>query len=114
MSIIKALTDKIQGIPGKRSPHWQTTRKKHLAENAVCSVCGGTSMLEVHHIEPFHLNPKLELDPSNFITLCEAKKDGVTCHLFFGHLGNYKSFNKNVTEDAKLWKEKLKERPEGV
>jgi len=111
MSIIKAIKDKIQGIPGTRSSKWPTVRKHHLIANPTCAVCGGTEVLEVHHIEPFHLNPELELDPTNLITLCESKKNGVTCHLFFGHCGNYKSFNKNVEEDAKAWKEKLDNRP---
>jgi len=31
------------------------------------------------------------------------------CHLFFGHLGNFKDkFNPDVDEDAKLWRAKLK------
>ena len=67
--------------------------------------------LEVHHIKPFHLNPALELDPINLATLCESKKDGVNCHLWFGHLGNFKSFNVDVIADALFWFNKLKNRP---
>ena len=113
MSIIKAIKDKIQGIPGTRSSKWPTVRKHHLIANPTCAVCGGSEMLEVHHKLPFHLDASLELDPTNLITLCESKKNGVTCHLWFGHLGSYKSFNKNVEEDAKSWKEKLSSKPQG-
>lgn len=111
MSILKAIKDKVQGIPGSRSPKWATVRKHHLIANPTCAVCGGIETLEVHHRLPFHLDPKLELDPTNLITLCESKKAGVTCHLWFGHLGNYHSFNKNVEEDARIWKDKLSSRP---
>ena len=111
MSIIKAIKDKIQGIPGTRSSKWPTVRKHHLIANPTCAVCGGSEMLEVHHKLPFHLDASLELNLSNLITLCESKKNGVTCHLFVGHLGSYKSFNKNVEEDAKLLNDRLNNRP---
>ena len=62
----------------------------------MCAVCSGTASLEVHHIVPFHIDATKELDPSNLITLCESKKNGVNCHLFFGHLGNYKRVNVQV------------------
>jgi predicted TIM-barrel fold metal-dependent hydrolase len=74
-------------------------------------VCGGNVKLEVHHIKPFHLHPALELDPTNLATLCEAVKDGVNCHLLFGHLGNFKSFNTEVLGDAGNWALKIKNRP---
>jgi len=102
--------DKEQGA--KRSNKWPAVRKKFLAENPACAVCGATNgKREVHHIHPFHLHPELELDPTNFITLCENKKDGVNCHLLFGHFGNFKSVNVNVVEDSKIWNKKIKERP---
>jgi len=95
----------------KRSSHWSTTRKHHIEKHAECALCGGTKKLNVHHIKPFHVHPELELEPSNLITLCEDKGNGVYCHLFFGHLGNYKSINPNVVEDVLLWKEKLSNKP---
>lgn len=95
----------------KRSDHWPKVRRQHLNANPVCAVCGGKKKLEVHHIKPFHLFPKLELDPTNLITLCENKNDGVNCHLLFGHLGNFKSVNANVVEDASTWNKKIAERP---
>ena len=109
MSTIKKVSDLIKGIPGTRSPKWAAVRKDFLKQNPVCALCGGTATLEVHHKKPFHLHPELELEPSNLITLCESKKNGVTCHLFFGHLGDYQSFNKNVDKDVKTWNKKLSE-----
>ena len=111
MGIVKAIKDKIRGIPGKRSSKWTTVRKHHIEANPICAACGGTKALEVHHIKPFFLYPDLELDPNNLITLCESKKGGINCHLAWGHLCNYKSFNEDVVEDAKNWKIKLDNKP---
>lgn len=94
----------------KRSNRWATVRKNHLKKNPNCALCGGTKKLEVHHIKPFHVHPELELDPNNLITLCEDKGDGVYCHLFFGHLGNFHSINEDVLIDIEIWREKLKNR----
>ncbi|MDE3023507.1 MAG: HNH endonuclease [Pseudomonadota bacterium] len=114
MQIIKHLVDAAKGkhpLASKRSDKWPEARAAHLKLQPVCQVCGGSSKLEVHHIRPFHLHPELELDPTNLITLCEAKNDGVNCHLFCGHLGNFKSFNVTVTTDAPTWANKIKSRP---
>lgn len=94
----------------KRSAKWPKVRREHLEKHPACAVCGGKTAVEVHHIEPFHLKPELELDPNNLITLCESKKNGVTCHLWFGHLGNYKCVNGEVGFDTRRWNEKLKKR----
>jgi 5-methylcytosine-specific restriction protein A len=95
----------------KRSDKWPEARKAYLATHGTCSVCSGTKKLEVHHKHPFHVHPELELDPSNFITLCENDKDGVNCHLLTGHLGNFKSVNLNVEADAAIWNKKISTRP---
>jgi hypothetical protein len=92
-----------------RSSEWPTFRKHHMADK--CAACGGTEKLELHHKRPFHLHPKLELDPNNVITLCESKKNGVNCHLLFGHKGNFKSFNIDVLKDAAIWLKKILTRP---
>jgi hypothetical protein len=94
-----------------RSSEWPTARLAHLKVQPCCAVCGGTEKLEVHHCVPFHLHPELELDPKNFITLCEANKDGFDCHLGIGHLGNFKSWNVDVAKDAAYWNDKIKNRP---
>ncbi len=64
---------------------------------------GGTKKVEVHHIQPFHIRPDLELDPSNLLTLCEAKRYGVNCHLAWGHAGDYRAVNTDVERDAERW-----------
>ena len=91
-----------------RSNRWPTVRKNFLLKNPVCVVCGGNKQLEVHHKKPFHLHPQLELDPKNLITLCEELKDGVNCHLFIGHAGNFKGYNADVAGDAPQWADKIK------
>lgn len=74
-----------------------------------CAVCGGKVKLTVHHIRPFHLHPDLELSHENLVTLCEAP--GHNCHLIWGHLLNYRSFNVDVITDSAQWNEKIKTRP---
>jgi 5-methylcytosine-specific restriction endonuclease McrA len=87
-----------------RSSEWKKLRKIHLGNFPCCEVCGSKTNVVPHHVIPFHVNPALELDPSNLITLCESKT--FNCHLFFGHLKNWIRHNPNVREDAKLWREK--------
>jgi len=92
----------------RRSSQWPKVRKLFLKVNPICAVCGENKKLEVHHIIPFHVDPTLELDLDNLITLCESKKKGSNCHLLFGHHGDYKKFNKDVKKDASIWSQKLK------
>jgi 5-methylcytosine-specific restriction protein A len=94
-------------VGSKRSNKWPAARKAHLAAHPTCALCGGDKKLEVHHIKPFHLHPELELDPSNFITLCESTKHGVNCHLFFGHLGNFKQVNEDVPQNSQEYFDRL-------
>jgi hypothetical protein len=114
MAILRRIVDAVKGkapLSASRSPEWPATRKAHLADHPQCEVCGGTKSLEVHHILPFHLHPELELDDKNLITLCESDENGVNCHLFFGHLGDFHSYNCSVVSDSPLWREKLRNRP---
>ena len=74
-------------------------RKEHLEKYPNCYACGGTKKCQVHHIIPVSVDQSLELEPSNLVTLCRAKKYGVDCHLFFGHFGYFKIFNPTVIED---------------
>lgn len=114
MSIVQHLVDVAQGkapIGARRSSRWPHVRAEHLKANPCCAVCGGKEKLEVHHRRPFHLHPELELEPTNLITLCEANRGGVNCHLWFDHLGNFKSFNANVADDAAAWLRKFTTRP---
>lgn len=81
----------------RRSPRWRKVRNDFL-KDACCAVCGGISKLEAHHIVPFHEAPEKELDTSNLIALCESKKSGINCHLFVGHLGDYRKSNRAINE----------------
>jgi 5-methylcytosine-specific restriction protein A len=112
--VIRHALDVLQGkakLGQRRSKEWPKVRAAHLATHPTCEVCGGTERLEVHHIRPVHFSPQWELRPGNLITLCEAKRNGVTCHQFVGHLGDYRSWNPDVVTDAKCWRKKLKDRP---
>lgn len=89
-----------------RSPKWSSVRKQHIETYSSCAACGRNKKLEVHHIEPVHINPERELDPTNLITLCDDP-----CHLVFGHLMNYKSWNKYVINDCFVYLNRIKNKP---
>ena len=93
-----------------RSSKWPKVRDGFLKENPCCAVCGSKKDLNVHHKQPYHLHPNLELDKANLITLC-SDGSGHNCHLIFGHLGEYSSFNAGVELDAAVMREKIKTRP---
>jgi len=88
-----------------RSPKWSQVRKKHLEKQNNCQFCGTNKNLEVHHITPVHVNPELELDSTNLITLCDKN-----CHLLIGHFMNYKSWNPDIIKDCGIMQEKIKNR----
>lgn len=90
-----------------RSSHWPKVRAAFLLQFPRCSVCGRREMLNVHHVEPYHIAPDLELDPANLITLCEGV---VNCHLLFGHLMNWSAWNPEVRRDAARWASKIQGR----
>ena len=71
-----------------------------------CAVCGGVKDLEVHHIHPYHLQPTMELDSNNLITLCEHNH----CHFAFGHLYDWHSWNPDVLRDSTTWRSKIRHR----
>lgn len=89
-----------------RSPKWSEVRKRHLLKQPMCQACGTKKGLEVHHIVPYGVNPNLELDPNNLITLCDKY-----CHFAIGHLMNYKSWNSDVIKDSANYLEKVQNRP---
>lgn len=94
-----------------RSPQWAKIRREHLVKQPVCQACGSKENLEVHHKMPFHKEPAKELDPNNLITLCESGANGVNCHLAWGHLGSFRSYNVHVERDAAEWKHRVEGRP---
>ena len=93
----------------RRSPRWPSLRAGWLSDNPRCAVCGSTSDCVPHHIVPVHVNPYLELDRANLITLCEGKE--VNCHLLFGHLRYWSSWNPSVAADSAEWRRKMVKRP---
>ena len=109
MNKIKDILQKRVPKGHKRSSKWRKVRKKHVNENPFCAVCEDVRKLEVHHIEPFHVNPDRELDPANLVTLCDRKNIG--CHYVFGHLKSWKSHNRTLEEDIEIWNDKIKNRP---
>jgi 5-methylcytosine-specific restriction endonuclease McrA len=94
-----------------RSSKWPAVMHAFLKGHPTCEVCGSKNKLlaplNIHHCQPYHLHPELELDPTNLITLCRPH------HLLVGHLMNWSSFNKDVREDAKIWLNKVINRPVG-
>lgn len=87
-----------------RSPDWREVRNNFIRYNNKCVVCNTQKGLECHHKFPFHEFPELELNPQNLTTLCKR------CHLFIGHLGDYKCYNKAINEDITIWNKKITER----
>lgn len=80
-----------------RSPHWEAVERAFRKYNPACAACGGMTRLQVHHKQPFHLHPELELDPGNLIGLCFGPNE---CHLEIGHGGDWRGYNPNVVSDA--------------
>ena len=87
-----------------RSPHWPAARRLHLKTQPNCVACGTADKVQVHHIQPYHLHPSLELDQANMVTLCE-NPEANECHLKIGHRGNFKNENKDVLADIQQFKQ---------
>lgn len=58
---------------------------------------------------PVHWDASRELDPTNFITLCE--KPSHNCHLIIGHLMDWMSRNTEVIPDAARYLAEKTSRP---
>lgn len=95
--IVKAVT---------RSSGWAKVRSRRMElDGNQCMCCGKKGIgLQVHHIRPFHLEPELELELSNLITLCSR------CHIFVGHLDYWKAYNPKVMDHAILINREIKAR----
>jgi 5-methylcytosine-specific restriction enzyme A len=85
------------GVDAKRSSKWPTVEKHFKETHPTCAACGSKNRLNVHHCKPFHLDPALELDPNNLITLCMDTKE---CHLHIGHGGSFKQYCPDVRKYA--------------
>jgi len=89
-------TNRDKHLETERSPHWPTVEKHWLEKQPTCQACGGKEKLAVHHKVPWHKNKDLELDETNFITLCMAQDRH--CHLLVAHGNNYKCWVDTVVE----------------
>lgn len=89
---------------GERSPLWPSVRDAYAKDHPTCAVCDKRGV-EVHHVTPYHIAPQLELSPTNLISLC--RRD----HLVFGHLGDWRSWNTRVADDALAWRVRFVCRP---
>ncbi len=76
-----------------RSGAWEKLRNDIVKKHPWCMICGKNKSLQLHHIRPFHLYPELELTEDNLRVLCQS------CHLVWGHLGDWKSFNLDLDKD---------------
>lgn len=86
-----------QGKANKRSPHWPAVEKAHKKANPTCAACGSRTLVQVHHCQPFHLHPELELDPANLISACMSVNE---CHLRICHGDSFKMWNPDVRKDC--------------
>lgn len=105
---LRFIAESVQFVVQGRDPRWRKARQQFLDVHSKCAACGGTKDLNVHHIKPVHVRSDLELDPLNMITLCEHNR----CHFIFGHLNtSWLTWNTHVKEDAKLWRDRLRNAP---
>jgi 5-methylcytosine-specific restriction protein A len=97
--------------PKGRSPLWKKVRDSHLIRFPVCACCGSRRNLTVHHIWPVSWphGHVCELIGYNLITLCESPTHN--CHLWVGHLGDWKSRNPHVRMDAARMRQRIESRP---
>ena len=109
--VLLALLTGLVGVlfAGERSGKWPTVRAHYLEAHPTCAACGSAEHLTVHHILPFQFWPEKELDTENLIMLCESPTHN--CHLIFGHLMDYHSYNPSVRKDAEAYLAKRKARP---
>lgn len=84
----------------KQSRAWRKVAAAHLRSEPFCAACGSRRDVRPHHVIPVSVDPSLELDLKNLVSLCESYSAGVNCHLFFGHGGQWSTYNPNVRADA--------------
>lgn len=80
-----------------RSRQWPRVERTFLEQNPKCIVCGRTAVT-AHHVVPVHIDPSLELEPTNLVPVCEPASGH---HLWLGHLGDWSSWNPLVQRDAR-------------
>ena len=93
----------------RRSPKWAALAKRFL-RGKCCAVCGSAEKVVAHHLVPVHIDATRELDETNLLPLCEGRGT-LQCHLWAGHLGEYRSWNDTAVADAAYFSQKVKGRP---
>lgn len=63
-------------------------KRDYKIVHSECTICGNQQFIEVHHIIPVHVNINLSCDPTNLISLCDAKNN--SCHRWLGHYGDFR------------------------
>jgi 5-methylcytosine-specific restriction protein A len=100
-----------QPVFGPRHHRWDDVRNRHIKEFPTCTACGQGTHVEVHHVEPYHLRPELELVAANLVTLCD--RPGRSCHFSLGHLWDWNRANPFVREVAATLYGQLQEATKG-
>jgi len=93
----------------RRSSKWPAKRRQVLERFRACAVTGITTELEVHHIQPFHLFPELEL--VDYVKRVLTEHASFNAHFWIGHLGDWKSYNEHIKSDADWLLERILNRP---
>ena len=98
-----------------RSPHWPAVEKAFAAAHTTCLFGPHKDFPkaknQIHHTKvPFHLailcgRGDLELDFRNLSALCQNEQGfaSADCHIKWGHLESFRSWNPNLFEDAKIY-----------
>jgi hypothetical protein len=68
----------------------------YFVSHPVCEICGKSEIISVHHIRPYSKFPELATDFSNMISLCDDRSNTSSCHLKFGHNGDFNNIDYNV------------------
>lgn len=66
-----------------RASGWPKVCRDYLSANQLCRGCGRKAET-VHHLDPVHEKPELELDPDNFVSV------DVPCHFVLCHAGDWR------------------------
>ena len=96
----------VASADGPRSGKWPAVMRHYRVDYPWCQFFGCKTVefrVNVHHRIPVHYakaagHPWLELSTRNLITLCGED------HIKFGHAGNFKHFNLDIVNDAKVGK----------
>jgi len=105
IAIPQSPSDGASTFAAARSPGWPALRRAHLKLHPLCAACGSATEPDVHHVAPVHVAPARELDAGNLLTMCRP------CHLVFGHLRNWSSWNTRVRSDASRFLARVRKRP---